>query len=69
VEQNTNSVKRGEQMKYALNIQKGSTINHPLVGKIEGGVATPVTDKEAEMIKHIINVVVFDSIKERELPE
>ena len=56
-------------MKYALNIQKGSTINHPLVGKIEGGVATPVTDKEAEMIKHIINVVVFDSIKERELPE
>jgi len=56
-------------MKYALNVQKGSTINHPLVGKIPGGIAVPVTDKEAEMVKHIINVVVFDSIMERELQE
>lgn len=56
-------------MKYALNTQKGSTVNHPLVGKITGGVAVPVTDEEANMIKHIINIVVFDSIAERKLPE
>ena len=53
-------------MKYALNIQKGSTINHPAIGKLEGGVAVEVTDHEANQVKHMINVVIFDSIKKKE---
>jgi len=56
-------------MKYALNVQKGSSVNHPLVGKIEGGIAMPVTDDEANMLKNVINIVIFESIAERELPK
>jgi len=52
-----------EEMKYALNIQKGSTINHPAVGKLEGGVAYEVTPHEANQLKGIINVVIFDKVK------
>jgi hypothetical protein len=49
-------------MKYALNTKKGTTINHPGVGKIFGGVAIEVTDEEAVSLKNIINIVVFDEI-------
>ena len=53
-------------MKWVLNKQKGSTINHPTLGKLEGGVAHEVSDKDALMVKSIINIVVFDSIKRKE---
>jgi hypothetical protein len=55
--------------KYILNRQKGSTINHPSVGKVRGGVAYEVTDHQANMMKHIINIIVFDEIvfKEKEV--
>ena len=51
-------------MPYALNVKKGTTINHPSVGKIEGSVALKVTHEEATMLKHIINIVIFDDIRE-----
>jgi|TARA_R100000501_G_C2628126_1_gene122278 hypothetical protein len=55
-------------MKFILNKQKGSTINHPSVGKLHGGVAYEVSDHDANMMKHIINIIVFDEIvfKEKE---
>lgn len=53
-------------MKWALNKQKGTVVNHPAVGKLQGGVAYEITDKEALMLKHIINIVVFDEVKPRE---
>jgi hypothetical protein len=48
--------------KWALNTHKGSTINHPSVGKLIGGVAYAVTEKEAQQLKHVMNIVVFDNI-------
>ena len=55
---------------YVLNVKKGNTINHPSVGKLEGGVAYEVSDKEALMLKNIINIVIFDKVvhKEKEQP-
>jgi len=53
-------------MKWVLNKQKGSTVNHPTVGKIKGGVAYPVTDEQANQLKHIINLIVFDEVKQIE---
>lgn len=53
-------------MKYALNVQKGSTVNHPTVGRIEGGKAIQVSDNEANQLKHIINIVIFDEVKQPE---
>jgi hypothetical protein len=55
-----------EYTKYALNVNKGSTINHPTIGKLVGGVAMPVTDREAGMVKNIINVVIFESVSKRD---
>ena len=49
--------------KFVLNVKKGSTINHPAIGKLVGGVAIEVDDKIANQLKNIINVVVFDDIK------
>lgn len=46
---------------YALNIKKGTTITHPDV-TIPGLVAVPVTDKVANQVRNIINVVVFDKV-------
>ena len=48
--------------KWALNTQKGSTINHPVVGSLEGGVAYEVTEDQANQLKHIYNIVIFDTI-------
>jgi|TARA_Y100000310_G_scaffold140352_1_gene139783 hypothetical protein len=53
-------------MKWVLNIQKGTTVNHPSVGKLQGGVAYEITDKEAIMLKHIINLVIFDRVQKKE---
>lgn len=49
-------------MKWVLNSKKGTTINHPSVGRMEGLVAYEVTDHVGEQLKHIINVVVFDRV-------
>jgi len=53
-------------MKWVLNKQKGSVINHPTLGKLEGGVAYEVADEDAQMVKNIINIIVFDNIKHKE---
>ena len=49
-------------MKYVLNAQKGSTINHPTAGKLEGGKAYLVSDEIANQLKNIINVIIFDEV-------
>ena len=46
---------------YALNVRRGTTINHPEVNLI-GGIAVRVDEHLANQLKHIINVVVFDSV-------
>lgn len=46
---------------YALNIKKGTTINHPEVN-LPGLIAVRVSPELANQLKHIINVVVFDSV-------
>jgi len=56
-------------MKYVLNKQKGSTVNHPVVGKIEGLVAYEIEDELAEQLKHIINLVVFDKVVYKDKPK
>ena len=48
-------------MPYALNIKRGTTINHPDV-TLPGLVAVPITDKLYNQLKNIINVVVFDRV-------
>ena len=48
---------------YALNIKKGSTINHPAIGKLQGGIAREVSADEANQVKNIINVVIFESVE------
>jgi len=55
-------------MKYVLNKQKGSTLNHPALpgGKLEGGVAVQVEDSVAKQVKGIYNVVIFDDVKNKE---
>lgn len=50
---------------YVLNIKKGTIIQHPAVGKLEGGVAYNVTDEEAQQLKHIINIIVFERVENR----
>lgn len=47
-------------MKWALNVKKGTVINHPLVGKMDGGIAIPIQEKDVNQLKHIYNVVIFD---------
>jgi hypothetical protein len=56
-------------MKYVLNKQKGTIVNHPSVGRLKGGIAYEITDKEAIMLKHIINLIVFEDIvfKDKEI--
>lgn len=46
---------------YALNIRKGTTINHPDI-TLPGLVAVPVDEHLANQLKNIINVVVFDKV-------
>jgi len=49
-------------MKYVLNVKKGTTVNHPACGKIEGGKAYQISDEMAIQLKHIINLIVFDEV-------
>ena len=51
-------------MKYALNIKKGTKINHPVVGELIGGIAIPVKEEDVPQIKNIINIVIFDEVNE-----
>jgi len=53
-------------MKFAVNKQKGSTVNHPTLGEFRGGVAREVTDDEAVMLKNIINIIIFDEVMRRD---
>ena len=46
---------------YALNIKKGTTIQHPEVN-LPGLVAVRVSPHLANQLKHIINIVLFDSV-------
>lgn len=48
-------------MKYALNVRNGSTINHPEVS-LPGLIAVPVSDKVANQLRNVINVVIFDKV-------
>lgn len=54
-------------MKWVLNTQKGNTINHPAVGNIEGGKAYQITDEQANQLKHIYNVVIFDEVVQKKV--
>lgn len=51
-----------DHIMYALNIRKGTTVNHPVVGQIRGLWAVPVSTEEANMLRHVVNIVVFDGI-------
>ena len=46
---------------YALNVRRGTTIQHPEV-KLIGGIAVRVDEHLANQLKHIINIVIFDSV-------
>ena len=50
-------------VQYVLNKQKGTIVNHPEIGQIPGLVAVPITDKQANMCKHIRGLIVFDREK------
>jgi len=50
---------------FALNIKKGSTINHPTIGALVGGIAIEVDEHEANQVKSLINVVIFDEIQKK----
>lgn len=50
-------------MKWVLNTKKGTTVNHPKLGKLKGGIAYQFEDKDAMMVKGIYNIVIFDEVK------
>ena len=52
-------------MKWALNKNKGTVINHPEIGVLEGGVAYQVTDEQALMLKNVIGIVLFDKVENK----
>lgn len=49
-------------MKYALNIRKGTIINHPNI-KLHGLIAEPVDDKLALQLKNIHDIIIFDDVR------
>jgi len=49
-------------MPYAVNIKKGTTINNADIGELPSGVAVLITERQALIAKHLIGVVVFDSV-------
>lgn len=49
---------------YALNIQKGTTINHPTIGKLEGRVAKKIPDDQVKMAEGLVNVITLEVEKE-----
>lgn len=56
-------------MKWIINTKKGTTINHPHVGRLEGLVAYEVEDRVANQLKNIINILVFDKIVPKKVVE
>ncbi len=46
---------------YALNIKKGTTIQHPDV-TLPGLTAVPVSDSVANQVRNIIDVIVFEKV-------
>ena len=48
-------------MMYALNMKKGTIVNHPNV-RLPGLTAVPVSDDLANQVKHLVDVIVFDKI-------
>ena len=59
-------------MPYVLNVKIGTTINHPAIGALVGGVARHVTRQQANQVKNWHNVVIFNSVlmpKPVEVPE
>ena len=48
--------------RYALNVKKGTTIQHPDV-RLPGLIAVRVDDHVANQLKNIINVVIFDKVE------
>jgi hypothetical protein len=53
-------------MKYALNKNKGTVINHPEVGILEGNIAYEITDEQALMLKNVIGIIIFDKVQKLE---
>jgi len=49
---------------YILNERKGTVVEHPQIGKLIGGIAYKVTQEQAMIGKHIIGLVVFDTVSE-----
>ena len=49
-------------MPYALNTIKGTLLQNDDIGDLPGLVAVPITDRQALIAKHIINVIVFEKI-------
>ena len=47
---------------YALNIKKGTIIQHPEID-LPGLIAVRVSPELGNQLKHIINIVIFDSVK------
>ena len=50
--------------KWALNTKKGTTINHPQIGSLVGGIASPIKEEHICMAKHMYNVVIFDGFED-----
>jgi len=51
-----------EMSPYALNVRKGTVVQSDALGKLPGGVAVPISESQANIAKHIIDVVVFDRV-------
>ena len=48
---------------YALNTKKGTVIHNDDIGDLKGGVAIPINDKQVNIAKHLVGVVVFDRVQ------
>lgn len=50
-------------MKYALNVNKGTTYNHPTIGSMPGGVAVEIRDEDVNQIKNVRGIVIFEKVE------
>ena len=50
-------------MPYALNVKKGTLVQHPSLGKLVGGMAKEIGERDVLIAKHLVNVVVFDGFE------
>ena len=51
-------------MPYALNVKKGTSIRHPDIGELPGGIAVPITKEQANQLKGIVDIIIFDYVQE-----